>query len=42
MKYDKGSPIDKLLTNFPVRYIFWEILGWLVLVGLLIYWGITV
>ena len=37
MKYDKGSPLDKILTNFPARYIFYLFCLWLLVIIGLIY-----
>ena len=40
MKIEKGSLADKMLSEFPVRYVFYILfLDFCVIVGL-IYWGI--
>ena len=40
MKYDKGSIIDKKVTHFPVRYVFYFFIIWIIAVAALIYFGI--
>lgn len=39
MKYEKGSVIDNMITKFPVRYIFYLFILWLIVIGVLIYYG---
>ena len=41
MKYEKGSVADKIISNFPVRYIFYMLIIWLGIIAGLIYWGVT-
>ncbi len=41
MKYEKGSVADKILSNFPVRYIFYLFILWLFVIGGLIYLGVV-
>ena len=41
MKYEKGSVADHILSNFPVRYLFYMFILWLGILGGLIYWGVT-
>lgn len=40
MKYEKGSVMDKWISEFPVRYVFWSIIIWLVIIVGLIYLGV--
>ena len=41
MKYEKESVTDKMLSNFPVRYIFYLFILWFFIIGGLIYLGVV-
>jgi len=41
MKIEKGSLADKMLSEFPVRYVFYMIFLGLCAAAGLIYWGIV-
>jgi hypothetical protein len=39
MKYEKGSLMDKILSQFPVRYLFYLGILWvLIIIGLIYLW----
>ena len=40
MKYEKGSPMDKIMSKFPVRYVFYMLMVWLLMIAGLIYIGV--
>ena len=40
MKYEKGSIIDKWISEFPVRYVLWSMVIWLAIIAGLIYLGV--
>lgn len=40
MKYEPDSPIDKIISKFPVRYVFWSIIIWTAIIAILIYLGV--
>lgn len=40
MKYEKGSPMDKMLSKFPVRYLFYLGILWVLVIAGLIYLGV--
>ena len=42
MKIEKGSLADKMLSEFPVRYIFYIIFLWICMVAGLIYLGVII
>lgn len=42
MKIEKGSLADKMLSEFPVRYVFYIIFLWICIIAGLIYLEIVV
>ena len=42
MKIEEGSLIDKKITNFPARYIFYILFLWIGTIIALIYWIVKV
>lgn len=42
MKIEKGSLADKMLSEFPVRYVFYIIFLWICMVAGLTYLGVII
>lgn len=40
MKYEKGSVLDKMISKFPVRYIFYLFILWIAILAGLIWWAV--